>query len=330
MVAFASRAGAQPSAAEQDVSDAHYASLVTNAVKAFDAGRYLESREFLGQAHALRPNARTLRGMGLAAFEAGRYALAVVDLEAALAETRQPMSADQRAEVQKLQAEANALTARYRVTGRPGKADLDVDGQPAVWDSEGALLIESGAHTVSLKTGGGDIQSWSVRAQGGERADLDLAGALPPPSEPLPVRPSPELESPAAETVPLPAEAAATVETRARVVPDAVVYAAFGGAALTATLAVWQWGERESEVDDWNSDRCLERGRRRRDNCAEHQRAYERAETWAWVAGGATLVLSAGAVTLLLLNDNAEERPPSAARPICLPGIAALACRVSF
>jgi hypothetical protein len=107
-------------------------------------------------------------------------------------------------------------------------------------------------------------------------------------------------------------------------------YAAFAGAAVTGSLAIWQWQMRESEVEAWNSDECLRRRRTRRANCGEHEDAYQRAEAWAWVTAGATVALSAGAATLLLLNRRGQEHRPETARPICVPGPGAFACRVSF
>jgi hypothetical protein len=314
------RVAAQPAPEDTEV-EATYAKLVSDAVTAFDAGKYRESRELLAQAHQLRPNARTLRGMGLAAFEDGRYSLTVLDLDGALAETRQPMSATQRTEVEQLRSEADALTARYRVSGMPPNSELRVDGEEPVWDPAGLLLIDQGAHTVILTLNAGEIRSWSVRAQGGQTSDFDLG---PPPSAA-----DVAVEAPAAPPVELAVVPAPVIEeTTPTGISNVWAYAAVAGAAVTGSLAIWQWHTRESEVEKWNSDDCLRSRRTRRANCGEHEAAYQRAEAWAWVTGGATVALSAGAVTLLLLNR--EEHQPQTARPICVPGPAAFACRVSF
>jgi tetratricopeptide (TPR) repeat protein len=312
-------ANADSSAAASE--DAKYSKLVADAVSAFDAGRYRESRELLMQAHQLRPNARTLRGMGLAAFELGRYSLALTDLDGALAETRQPMSPAQRKEVELLRAEANTLIARYVVHGLTPDAELRVDGEAPLWDPNRDLLLDQGSHSVTV-VGAGEARSWSVVASGGQHSELD-------------VRPPPPAAEPVAEAAPPPPELLAPIapanEGSPTGVPNFVAYAAIAAAAVTGGLAIWQWRERESEVDAWNSDSCLKGRRTRRTNCGEHQDAYQRAETWAWVAAGATLALSAGAITLLVLNGREEKQQPMAAgRPICVPGPAAFACRVSF
>jgi hypothetical protein len=317
----ATPAFAQPEAEDATEVETTYAKLVADAVTAFDAGKYRESRDLLAQAHELRPNARTLRGMGLAAFEEGRYSLAVLDLDAALAETRQPMSESQRGEVEQLRSEANALTARYTVSGLPPDNELRVDGEEPVWDPNGWLMIDQGAHTVTLTSSTGDIRSWSVRAQGGNTSDFDLSP--PPPAAVV------AAEAPAAPPVELAVVPPASERTPTGI-SNVWAYAGFAGAAVTGSLAIWQWGERESEVEAWNSDECLRRRRTRRANCGEHEDAYQRAEAWAWVTGGLTVALSAGAVTLLLLNQRGEEHRPGTARPICVPGPVAFACRVSF
>jgi hypothetical protein len=301
--------------------DREYTKLVSDAVAAFEAGQYRESREMLARAHQLRPNARTLRGMGLAAFEEGHYAIAVTDLEGALAETRQPMSAAQRQEVEKLRAEAASLTARYDVHGMPAGGQLRVDDRDPVWDSNGLLLLDQGGHTLTLRLGTGDVQSWSLQAEGGRTSDLDLA---PPPPAAVATVPR---ASPVEALVPVPEPAREGTPTG---IPNLVAYAALAGAAVTGSLAIWQWQTREAEVEDWNSNACLRRGRTRAANCGEHQDAYQSAEAWAWVAGGATVALAAGAVTLLLLNRQAEEQRPMAAGPSCAPGLATFGCRIDF
>jgi hypothetical protein len=312
----------QPATEKADSADVdrEYTKLVSDAVAAFDAGQYRESREMLARAHQLRPNARTLRGMGLAAFEEGHYSIAVLALEGALAETRQPINPAQRDEVELLRAEANSLTARYNVRGMLSGNELRVDAGEPLWDSRGLLLLDQGAHTVTLRSNTGDVRSWSVQAQGGRTSDLDLT---PPPALVATEAPAPPIEP----LAPVPEPSNAGTPTG---IPNVVAYAGLAGAALTGTLAIWQWQVRESEVDDWNSSSCLRRGRTRRANCGEHEDAYQSAEAWAWVAAGATVVLAAGAVTLLMLNRRGEEQQPTAAGPICVPGPAAFACRVSF
>lgn len=329
LLVVAAHVRAQPTTDSARDGDATYSKLVADAVSAFDAGRFRESRELLTRAHQLRPNARTLRGMGLAAFEEGRYSLAVLALDAALNETRQPIGGEQRSECEQLRAEADALTARYAVSGLPAGAELRVDGEEPVWDSAGYLLVDQGTHTLTLRQSG-ETRSWTLAARGGRRSEF-VFGREPERNERHDINAASEpVEVPPPIAAAHRAEPAPAKEKPATGVPNIVAYVALATAAVTAGLSVWQWSERESEVDAWNSDDCLRRGRTRRANCGAHEAAYQRAETWGWVAAGATVALSAGAVTLLLLNGASEEKQPRAASPVCVPGPIGLACRVAF
>src|SRR6478609_8057933 len=86
-------AAARASAQESDESKR----LLQEALTEFNAGRWDEAYALFSRLNAQDPGARTLRGMGFSAFEARRYANAVIDLQAALVEKRRPLSADQRA-----------------------------------------------------------------------------------------------------------------------------------------------------------------------------------------------------------------------------------------
>jgi len=337
-----------------------YTALVARGVTAFEAGRYLEARELMFRAHQLYPNARTSRGMGLAAFEAERYALAVIDFERALADSRQPMSDTQREEVERLQAEANASVARFRLTGQLPGAVILVDAEPPVWDAGGFLLVDAGEHALSLQPAGSEPRTLTLLAEGGHWSELDLttlriAARQPPPNPwhasaatPLASEPEPEPAPPAAtaEAPPAPRRTPIAPEPTwrrepvapvATTEPDAdrsddlttvLVASAFGGAAIAAGVSIWQWRLRESEVSSWNSGACLSGGRQRRENCAAHERAYGNAERWSWVAAGAAVALSAGGAALLWLDGEEGAERDAAAR--CVPGALALSCRVSF
>ena len=60
------RATAQPSAR---ASTTEYEAMITDGLAEFQAQRYAEARALFERAHALSPNARTLRGIGMVAFE---------------------------------------------------------------------------------------------------------------------------------------------------------------------------------------------------------------------------------------------------------------------
>jgi hypothetical protein len=224
----------------------------------------------------------------------------------------------------------------------PGSV-LRIDGRPPLIDLGGFVLMDAGTHTVTLQLAGGEERSLRLDAEGGQWSDLDLSAArrqeqsnpwvlvapaaLAAPA--APVASGPPLTAatpPALEPVPPPPAARDAPESD-HTFRDTLVPALFGGAAIAAGFAIWQWAERESAVDAWNSDACLEGGGTREENCAGHKNAYESAQAWAWVAGGTALALSAGAVTLLLLSPGDE---PSETGARCSPGALAVNCRVRF
>jgi hypothetical protein len=334
-------AAAQPSlSSEHDRASgdesAAYSRVVTQALTAFDEGRYLAARELMGRAHQLSPSARTLRGMGLAAFQAKRYAIAGLDFERALAETRTPLTDEQREEVERLQVEVNALTARYRLTGqRPGAA-IRIDAEPPLMDNGGFLVLDAGDHALSLVPAGGDERTMVVHAEGGTWADLNVSalrvsGVVRRPNPWAdPQTTSASTDRPTTQRAPQPAARPPLMAAADRPEPEppvagapdskaglddglhtALVSAAIGGGLIATGFAVWQWRSRESEVDAWNSALCLSSGRSRRANCATHERAYKNAERWTWVAAGTAVLLTGAAITLLLVagvNDDAAER----------------------
>src|SRR5262245_2196729 len=79
--------------------DAEYRQVVEEALAEFNRGNWEEAAALFERAHRLNPSARTLRGMGLTAYEARRYVDATRHLSEALTETRRPLTPAQREEV---------------------------------------------------------------------------------------------------------------------------------------------------------------------------------------------------------------------------------------
>ncbi len=146
----ASAGSAQGSA---DQGSAEYTKVIKQAVTEFDAGNWLEARVLFQRAHALSPNARTWRSLGITAFEMRRYVDAIAELEGALADNRKPLTEQQRKEVQDLLNRARAFVAVYQVTVAPQEAEVIVDGQPAML-KDGQLYLDPGHHVVTVRAPG--------------------------------------------------------------------------------------------------------------------------------------------------------------------------------
>lgn len=76
---------------------ATYRGVVMHAVSEFDAGRSAEARALFLRAHELWPSARTLRTLGMTAFDLRMYPRALEELQGALDDARRPLPDDQRA-----------------------------------------------------------------------------------------------------------------------------------------------------------------------------------------------------------------------------------------
>src|SRR5262245_59777470 len=77
-----------------------YDQTIESALNEYRLGNWEEATALFTQAHALRPSARTLRGMGLSEFENRKYVSALVHCTAALADPRNPLNDEQRAELE--------------------------------------------------------------------------------------------------------------------------------------------------------------------------------------------------------------------------------------
>jgi hypothetical protein len=257
-----------PRALAQDVDPPAYRSTIDEAVAEFSAGRYEEARSLFKRAHELSPNARTLRGMGMTAFELRMYVHAIRELEGALRETHKPLDPTMRANVQTLAVKARAFVGRVEPQLEPKEARLLVDGAPPQLESDGTLLLDAGTHVLSATADGHKPISVRIAIEGGSDQTLRLpleplpqiAGGVPAidPNAPPVVAPAP---APAA--TPAPAPASKPTETRGGG-PGYQTFAWItlaGAVAFGATSgAFWAIGSSQySEVEKRCAPTCSER-----------------------------------------------------------------------
>jgi pimeloyl-ACP methyl ester carboxylesterase len=162
-VAAVQHAAGQGAASGQ--AESSYGELVRESLSEFSAGDFAEARALFERAHALQPNARTLRGLGITAFELKRCVKAVTELEAALADARKPLTDAQRNEVQGLIKKARRFVGKFKLELTPANATVLLDGRP----SESAeLVIDLGEHQVSVHAPGYRDAELKLVIDGGE------------------------------------------------------------------------------------------------------------------------------------------------------------------
>lgn len=210
---------------EGDPPPPEYEGLVREALSESAAGRFEEARVLFRRAHQLFPNARTLRGIGMVAFEVRDYPDAIRSLSRAIADARRPLTEEQLVEVRALLARAHAFIGRYDLSAVPEGARVLVDGHPALIEPDGTILLTVGTHEVVVRTA---ARAWDGRftVRGGEREPLPIVLDV---AEPL-ARPEPAPPPPAPPRAPPDTTAPAIVLT------TGIALAAVGAALLAAGL----------------------------------------------------------------------------------------------
>lgn len=296
---------AAPAVAQEDEA---YQELVHQAVQEHAAGRYAEARALFRRAHERSPNARTLRGIGMSNFELRQYAATIVALEAALAESRRPLTEDQAAGARDLIERSSAFVARYTLVPAGAAEGARVDGVAGVVDGHGVLVVDLGTHEVQVRCEGCSTEPRRVRVVGGEVAELDFSSA---PSEPV------------AETVE-PEETGTLGPTETEPDDDGLSGTSIGlfvGAAVAGAGAIgtgFWWRDRNGEIDacDARAD-CLNRDRL----------TTERNATMGVALGLSVAALALVTVGLLTMGDDADD-DERAVR--CAPAGMGMACAGTF
>lgn len=212
-----------PTGAVQVALPPDYIEAFVAGVEEFSHGNYAEARTLLLRAHAILPNARTLRSLGMVEFELRHYGVCIELLDAALASTVRPLSEDLRQQVQSLRERALGFVGEYRLTLTPEIAKLRVDGR--VHDGERGLhrlILDVGDHKLEVSAEGYATLTRGLRVAGGDRQELPVALT--------PLSPGGTAEAPSPR--PAPNEERSWLTSPALWITTAVVVAAITGIAI--------------------------------------------------------------------------------------------------
>jgi hypothetical protein len=169
-----------------------YDEVLKQAVEAHREQRWQEAHALFEKAHALYPNARTLRGLGISAFEAGQHALALRDLEAALLHEERPLSPELRGSVEALVAHLRGLVGAYVFRLEPEGAELRIDDAEPIISPRGEVLLDPGRHRAVVSLAGHVTQTIELDAHGGDRSEIRVLLVPTPVIAPVTAEPSPE------------------------------------------------------------------------------------------------------------------------------------------
>jgi tetratricopeptide (TPR) repeat protein len=149
LVLIASVAAPPLASAQPAADDGAYRATIDEAVREFSAGRFEEARALFKRAHELSPNARTLRGLGMTAFELRAYVQAIRELQAALDDKRKPLEGELRTKVEVLLDKSRKFVGVLRLELDPRNASVLVDGKSPTFEDDGSLLLDAGTHVIS-------------------------------------------------------------------------------------------------------------------------------------------------------------------------------------
>jgi hypothetical protein len=162
---------ARPAPAQAPSRESEYARTIGEALNEVAAEHWQEARALFEHAHALFPSARTLRGLGICAFELRHYAQALSELEASLADTRRPLTATQRTEVQEALARTRRYVGQVSVRLEPADARLRLDG---VAIEKRELILDVGDYRLSASAPGYRDTERALRVAGGQTQTIAL------------------------------------------------------------------------------------------------------------------------------------------------------------
>jgi tetratricopeptide (TPR) repeat protein len=314
--------------AAEEAETPQYRGLLSEAVAEYDARRYEEARALFRRAHDLSPNARTLRGIGMASFELREYVEALRALEGSLVEQRRPLTAPQRQQVEGLLERTRAFVGRFVPHLTPPDAILHVDGAPVALETDGTLLLSFGRHAVTAEAPGRLLETRELNVIGGERQDLVFrlrSAAVEPTGEAPSVLPSTPITTPEQPAAP-PLQVTQKEPDKGGQSSAAGWFVGAGALAAGAVAGVIWWRNRASAYDQCQAVVNENNPLHVCDNLdtVGNERRF---------ALGVTIGLAVGATALGivgLVNLPKGDKPESKTAIACVPEIGGAHCAVRF
>jgi hypothetical protein len=216
----------QASAQSKRGDAADYQKLVQQALHEYELGNFSEAKAFFAQAHALSPNARTLRGLGMSAYELRNYVEASGYFDQALNSPDRPLTVPMRAEVSQLLKQARGFVTRLRIKLEPASAELRIDTRPVSKDAAGFVMLDPGAHELVAEARDYEPMTRTIRTDGGEELTLGIT-----------LHPTAEAKDEAANEAPAPVAATEPTKPAAHTATSSVGPWILIGASAAVTIA---------------------------------------------------------------------------------------------
>lgn len=151
-----------------------YQSLVQQALHEYQLGNFNEAKVFFGRAHALSPNARTLRGLGMSSYELRNYVEAIDYFQRSLSSNERPLTLQMHGELSQLLNQARSFVTRVRLRLVPNDAELRVDTRTIPREPDGSVLLDPGTHELTIEAPAHETVTRTIRTNGAETLSLNV------------------------------------------------------------------------------------------------------------------------------------------------------------
>ena len=303
------QAAEPPAAAPTD--EAAYEAAISDAVAEFSAGHWEEARSLFTEAHRINPNARTLRGLGMTAFELRNYVEALQMLQRALASEVNPLTPSQREKTEDLLERTRAFVGVFTIEAKEGTT-IQVDGLAAPYDSGGRLLLNTGKRRITIQFPDGPEGLRMVDVRGGEDGTLVFEPSVDGPTPaPAPV-PVPVATEPVGQTAEVTVQEDTSGSATLPIVLTAVGGGLIVGGVITGLLAKGAQSDLEDECGEM-PDMCPIEFQGKRDSAT----SLATVTNVLWVGGA---VMAALGVTLFIIESGDGDEPAVQANISPAPG----------
>ena len=159
--------------AQERSSESSYDRAIELGLEEFRMGNYPEARSRFLEALELDENARVLRALGKVEYELNHYRASAGYLERALDSNVRPLTAEMRADVERILAQARGYVGRYRLMTQPAGASIRVDGHEALLEN-GVLSLEVGDRVLEVDAVGYRTWRQELSVRGGTEQVLNI------------------------------------------------------------------------------------------------------------------------------------------------------------
>ena len=310
---LASGAGTLARAAEDGEESATAASgLVERGIALRRGGDDAAALPLFQEAERLEPSSTRVMVHLAAVYQAlGQWEQADRYLTRALRDPNEAYVHKHQAMLAEARRTVEAHIARLRLTGGPEGTEVRLNGKSiGTLPMTETTRIEAGVYTLEASLAGHYPVTRSIALAGGALAQETV------------------------ELTPHRKRELAVVRDAEPVVEDGdshwLAWTLGGLAAASAGGTVFAWAKREQHAELWNdNERCLSTTRTRGQLCGSELDKGERAETWMWIGGAATVVFSGAAIGSLWLDERSDDVAESASVS-CGVGLAAVQCAGRF